>query len=65
MKNFINKIQQIRRGSSWNLNQEVLLLMATDIITKQYKNIPRENKRMKKSCLEAMMFDPCLEPLVF
>jgi len=39
--------------------------MATDIITKQYKTYPRENNRRKKSCLEALMLNPCLEPSMF
>jgi len=39
--------------------------MTTYIITKQQKKNLRENKRRKKSCLETLMFDPWLEPLVF
>jgi len=67
MKNFINWIQQIRRGSSWNPNQERFSCkwQPTSLQT-NWKLYPIENKRMMEVlCLDALIFDLCLVQLPF
>jgi len=64
--NFINGIQEIRRGSSWNPNQRGLVAHDNIHHYKTIEKYPKENKkRIKILYLEALVLDPCLVLLTF